>query len=530
MSVDADLRAVRKLLEAGDLQRAASTCLAALRQHPNHVPAIELYARIAERLRRFDEAQIIYQKLLQAAPRNVLAHERLGLLYLEQGDHRRAGAHAQQALTLDPKLVSPCIVLGSLALLQGKVDQGDAFFAQALEHTADVAAVQRTYANALLTAGEFERASVLLRNLIVNAPDEAHYHELLSRAADLENSEEDANLILALLGEDGDLRAEVRRSPQRSPAAWHALHKLFDVRGDHSRAFQSLESAKEIRRGAANFDLGQQVRVHAALASVFSPEFVQSHQTVGCMAEDAIFVVGMPRAGTTLLERVLATDEQVAAGGELPIVQRLLQEACAAVGAHQDDYAALARLPGELWRQLGEEYIKRARAQVPAGRYFVDKDPGNTFLLGFIRTMLPRARIIHSVRHPAATCLSIYEQNFLHGHDYAANLQSLGEYYLHYNDVIAYWKSLYPGDIIDMHYEALVSDGDRALETLRQRLQLDAVSFSLEADRNGGEIRTASVRQARQNVHTQSMDRWHNYRVQLQPLLTVLAPLLQEPG
>jgi len=225
---------------------------------------------------------------------------------------------------------------------------------------------------------------------------------------------------------------------------------------------------------------------------------------------------------------VLSSSAGIQPAGELPLVSRLSQEACARFGTNQYDLQALARVSDDAWLELGETYISRARQWVASGDHFVDKMPSNYYYLGFISTMLPRARIISMTRHPVATCLSIYEQDFATAHAYSNDLVSIGQTYLNYHRLMAYWRSLFGESIVEVAYESLVTDPHGTLGQLARQLDLDLGSdlSAIGESQRGGEIRTASRWQARQAIHGESLQRWQKLRGQLQPLLQVLEPIL----
>jgi len=163
---------------------------------------------------------------------------------------------------------------------------------------------------------------------------------------------------------------------------------------------------------------------------------------------------------------------------------------------------------------------------VPEGRHFVDKLPANFAAIGFIKTMLPQARIIHLRRHPVSTCLSIYEQDFAGAHPYSNDLQWLGQYYLLYWELMEHWRRLLGTELIELDYEALVADPEQTLERLAQTLGLDRRTGEPEPSQPAGQIITASLWQARQPVYSDSVQRWRHYEQQLSPLLETLAPIL----
>jgi len=525
MANNALLRDIQLDMERADLASASNKCLQVLRADPANVPVMEHYGEIALQRRRNEDAMLIFQKLLAVAPRNIHAHQRLAALYNDQGDVYHATGHARAALEIDHRLVEPHIILGVIAITEGRKGDGAEEFAQAHKWSSDRLEVDLAQAQALNTVGRFDEAAILLRELIALYPDAIAPYSALASIGRIIAGHEDEALLRSLLTGDGTLRQPFVDSPHDAALAHMALFKLESDAGNHSAAFTYLECAKENYRRDTEFDVAANKKQCLALHEVFSGQFVRTHQDVGWNSDEVIFVVGMPRSGSTLLERILASEENVAPGDELSTVDRLLQEVCARYGKNQHDTACLQHLPKPVWAELGKEYIRRARAQVPDGRYFVDKNLGNIFRIGFIKTMLPRAPIIHCVRHPVATCLSIFEQNFASSHPYSNDLAWLGEMYLCYREALQYWQAVYPDSIFDVAYEDIVSDAEKASAELFDRLGLKG-QRDMQKSQSSGLIRTASQWQARQAVHTGSVERWKHYREQLRPLLDKLAPIL----
>jgi hypothetical protein len=335
-------------------------------------------------------------------------------------------------------------------------------------------------------------------------------------------------LIRGLVGKDGKLRPKIDDGAASSRAAYMALFKLESALGNVDQALEYLYAAKAIRKKDFPFDPERQKRTFDGIKELYSAEFMRAREGVGSDNDEPIFVVGMPRSGTTLLERVLSSAPAVAAAGELDLVERVREEVCAHYGANQYDVDCLAKVPETVWRQMGEEYVIRARKRLGRQKHFVDKMPDNYRNLGLIKLMLPRARIINVTRHPVANCLSIFEQDFAGGHYYNNDLDTLGERYLLYVDLMEHWRTLFAGDIVDVEYESVVSDPAGTARYLNERLELDIDLGQLQTAQNEGEIRTASRWQARQEIHTGSVERWREIKDHLQPLLQVLAPILKE--
>lgn len=306
-----------------------------------------------------------------------------------------------------------------------------------------------------------------------------------------------------------------------------ALHKVESDLGNYPVAFDYLSRAMSFRREQRPYEHEKVIAAHKKIQSIFTADFFARHRdkNLGSERTDPIFIICMPRSGSTLLERVLGGSAQVSPAGELPLASRLKQELCATLGENQHDLAGLEKVPDEVWARAGDEYVRRALSRVADTPYFTDKMPGNFMGLGFIHAMLPEAKLIHLTRHPMANCFSIYETDFSTGHEYSYDLEGLGKYYVAYRQSMNYWGSIFGDKIIEVRYEDLVSDTEKTMAELGGKLGLKIDAGAIEASQQSGHILTASQWQARQPIHTRSVERWKLLEDQLQPLVQALEPV-----
>jgi tetratricopeptide (TPR) repeat protein len=526
LSAEPALARVRKLISESNYPEAARECLDFLRGQPAHVEANMLYGELAVLMQRPHDAIIIYRKLLSAAPTHPVAHDRLAYLYNQTGDIANAVKHAEVALRHDSGAIESRLALGASALLDGDKEKALAIFDEARGLVEDDLDVEKAYMDALLQVGEFDKAAQLIHELLARYPDNAPLYNSLSRTRKFREGDPDIEVIRGLVDERGAFRNKHWQESEQVPALM-ALHKVESDLGNHETAFNYLRRAMDIRRQEAPYEHQRVALAHEQQQALFNADFFSHHTArgLGSTATDPIFIICMPRSGSTLLERVLGGSPQVSAAGELPLAHRLTQELCAKFGDNQHDLAGLRKVPDEVWAQAGDEYVRRARSRIDGAPFFTDKMPGNFMLLGCIRAMLPRAKIIHLCRHPVANCLSIYETDFASGHDFSYDLEGLGNYYVAYRQSMDYWRGLFGQDIIEVRYEDLVSDTAETVATLGQRLQLDLDVGAIEASQQSGNILTASQWQARQPIHTRSVERWKLLEDQLEPLLRALAPV-----
>ncbi len=522
-----ELEAIRSASARGDHAEAARLCLALLQAEPRNVEATLEYGHLAVAMRRLGDAVLIFRKLLAFSPDNTIAHDRLAYLYRVQGDYPNAEKHARQALAVDASLVNSRLALGSIAIARGDSAAALQIFDSLRAELPDDLHIDTTYAEALLRLGEFSRARELILGLLDRYPQSILLYTLLSRCGKLAEGSDEARLIAGLAGRDGELAREFA-DPEDRIRAYMALFKLQYDLAHPSLAFRYLQRAKALRSAQIPYRPEETVELNRQLTQLFHRELPALSGEFGAETDAPVFIVAMPRSGTTLLERMLATHPELSPAGELLIVGQLVQELCAHFGQNQYDLAALGRIPPRVWREAGQEYVQRARQLVGDARYFSDKMPDNYLWLGFIRAALPNARIIHLSRHPIDNCLSIYEQDFATPQPWANDLDWLGGHYVAYRSLMAHWRSIFGGQLIEVSYEEITRDPVKACGRLG-----DALGFSLPLEnlveaRESGEILTASQWQARQPIHATSIARWQKLERELQPLIKVLGPVLPD--
>lgn len=526
MSAEPALARVRQLIEQTDYPEAARVCLDFLKGNPADIEGNLLYGELAIKMQRPHDAIIIYRKLLSAAPQHPIAHDRLAYLYNFTGDLVNAKRHAEVAIQYDEGAVESRLALGAAALLDDDKDTALKHFDDARKLVPGNLDIEKAYMDALLQVGEFDKATEMIHAMLQQRPDHAPLYNSLSRTRKFKEGDPDAQRIRDLADAQGNLKNTKWRDGQEIPA-YMALHKVESDLGNYTVAFDYLSRAMSLRRQQRQYEHDTVVAAHEKIQSVFTADFFARHaeKGLGSKQTDPIFIICMPRSGSTLLERVLGGSVQVSPAGELPLANRLKQELCAAFGDNQHDLGGLEKVPDEVWAQAGDEYVRRARSRVADTPYFTDKMPGNFMGLGFIHAMLPNAKLIHLTRHPMANCFSIYETDFSTGHDYSYDLEGLGKYYVAYRQSMDYWNSLFGDQIIEVRYEDLVSDTEGTVSELGKRLGIELDTGAIETSQQAGHILTASQWQARQPIHTRSVERWKLLEDQLQPLVRALEPV-----
>ena len=493
---------------------------------------------------RLEEARAAYQRAVALAPDHADARYNLGVVLRDQGRMAQAQAAFEAALALRPDHAESHNNLGMALAAQGRHGDAAACFRKALALKPDHARAHSNLGVALMALDRLEPAADCFRRAVALSPGYAKAHNNLGVAlqhqgrfapardafkaalrvdpayaealfnlsvlpAEAPGSPEDEAAFGRLRGQ-----SQAEREPMARGTLLFALGRALEERGDVDGAFDAWAEANALRRARLSFDIAQAERRMAAIADAFDRPALERLAGQGLASERPIFILGMPRSGTTLVEQILAAHPQVHGGGEL-----------AALGELAAEVKAPADMTGDDCRALGQAYLDRAPAGAPGRTRVTDKAIANFQYLGLARLGLPGAAIVHCRRDPRDVALSCFATRFAEGQGFTHHLAELGRYWRAYDRLMDHWRAvLPPGLMLEIPYEALVAD----LETWARRLVAhcglewdDACLRFFEADR---EVRTASFAQVRRPIYASSVGRWRRFEARLAPLLEALGP------
>ena len=430
-----------------------------------------------------DQAQAIkiYNRLIQSDPQQFPAWANLGGLYLEAGDSIRAEQTFSRALELDPESVP---VLNNLATLANQV-------------------------------GDRERALNLYRRALEQAPDDAEIWNDLAQIKRFISEDTDIEAMKALLNAN-------QLEPDGRMFLDFALGKALEDLGKYNEALHHLLEANQIKRAQSPFDLAREERFVDRIIETFDAQFFVQRIGTGISSKQPVFIIGMPRSGTTLVEQILASHSQVHGGGEL---EALAQVIASTASPFPERVAALS---GDELRQLGENYISELDQLSSGAHRITDKMPRNFYFVSLIALALPHARIIHCQRSPMDTCFSCFSLHFPYGQDFSYDLTSLGGYYRNYRRLMAHWHSVLPGRILDVEYEALVTDPETQVRRMIDHCGLEWQETCLDFHNSSRQITTASAAQVREPIHNRSVARWRRFGDALHELQSALGPYAED--
>jgi hypothetical protein len=296
-----------------------------------------------------------------------------------------------------------------------------------------------------------------------------------------------------------------------------ALGKAFEDLRDYDKSFGFILEANRLKRKSYTYSIQDDHDLFARIKKIFSPDFFAAHEGSGYQDKTPIFILGMPRSGTTLVEQILASHPLVFGAGELTILENLTNAVC--LGKATPEFPqCMLDLDRDALKKMGSGYIEKIRQYSSDALYITDKMPHNFLRLGLIRAILPLAKVVHCVRDPMDTCFSIFKKDFEGRHDYAYDMVELGRYYNLYRDLMAHWEKVLPGFIHTIRYEEIISNQQNRTKSLLDFCGLPWDEACLAFHKTERRVSTASLAQVRQPIYKDSVALWKRYEKHLEPL------------
>jgi len=534
------------LLEGGRLDEALASFDAVLAQQPAHTGAHFYRAVCCEALGRIGDAAAGYERALAGAPNLAEARRRLGRLYASVGRAEDAAAHLREAVRLRPDDAAALGYLGA-ALVAGQTgpdaeNEAEQCFRAAIRARPGEVQGHVAYADLLQRQGRFDEALAHLDQAhavdprsAVAAAERVRLHErrgdfaaagralaaaLTAHPSDpqvalafavaaphLDRTEQAAAHIERVL-EGGALPGSVRQE------LLFALGALYDRLGRHDEAFGRFLKANKLT--PTRYDPGETERLFSSLIDAYPRGGGRAR--AGGRTQLPVFIVGMPRSGTTLVEQILAAHPQVHGAGELALVRQLVSGLPARVSRGDHYPSCLDEITPALLDELAAAYLDVVQGLAPGARRVTDKMPHNFRWLGFIDQMLPGALIVHCRRDALDTCLSLYFQPISPGHPYCADLRHLGHYYRQYERLMEHWARTLDNPLLELRYEELVAEPERVARELVEFCGLDWDPACLEFHAQSRVVNTPSYDQVRRPIYSSAVERWRRYERFLGPL------------
>jgi Tfp pilus assembly protein PilF len=484
-------------------------------QAPNDSSTLHDLALAALGRSRFEEAELLLRNALAVEKANPTLYLHLGIVLIEQGRIKEASAALDKALSLHPESPEVFNLMGRAAFMRGAPNAALTHYRHAVELKPDFSDAYNGMGNALHALGRFREAVDAYSSAIALEPTNMRTYVNLADAKNF--VENDPHLLAMEALASGDC------PPEQQMYLHFSLGKAYADINDYPRAFAHLMQGNASKRAQVAYNGAATEALFEQTQAVFTSALIRKKARHGDPSHLPVFVVGMPRSGTSLIEQILASHPRVHGAGELTT----LEDVISAIRA-PDDFVPfpdfVPRLKPPCVKQIGTRYLREMRriASTDTTRV-INKMPSNFLFLGLIHMALPNARIIHAVRDPIDTCLSCFSKLFTRGHNYTYDLAELGRYYRSYQELMAHWyRVLPPGPILDVRYEEMVADLEGVARRIVAHCGLNWNERCLAFYQTDRPVRTPSAMQVRQPIYSDAVGRWRADEALLRPLLTEL--------
>ncbi|HEY6482456.1 MAG TPA: sulfotransferase [Steroidobacteraceae bacterium] len=505
------------------IPEAEALLRAHLKKFATDVAALRMLAEVAARLRRFQDAESLLERCLELAPSFTAARHNYAVVLHRQNKPAAALRELQTLLAAEPRHPGYQNLKAAVLARIGEYEQSIELYEDVLAAQPQQPRIWMSYGHALKTKGRESASIAAYEKSIGLLPSLGEAYWSLANLKTVRFTPAQIDAMSTQL-ERSELAAEDRLHLH------FAMGKALEDAGAYGESFAHYDQGNRLRHAAIRYSPEEMTEHVRRSKSLFSAQFLAARARWGEPSPDPIFIVGLPRAGSTLLEQILSSHSQVEGTMELPDIPAIAKALAASA-----EKTGTARYPERLveldpsgCRALGEQYLQRTRIQRKSGKpFFIDKMPNNFAHIPLILLALPNARIIDARRHPLGCCFSGFKQHFARGQLFTYSQEDLGRYYRDYVELMAHFDRVLPGRIHRVHYEALIEDTEAEVRRLLQYCALPFEPDCLRFYENDRSVRTASSQQVRQPLFRAGLDHWRNYAPWLGPMKTALGPVLE---
>lgn len=539
--------------QLGNLETAIQTFQKALKFQPDNTNVLLELAGLLLRQSKLGDAEILLHRILKSNPECAEAHHGLGGIYQSKKKIDTAIIYYKQALKYDGKRAVTHNQLGSLLSIKGFLKEAINHFKTAISIKPDFLEAYINLGQNYLVMGSFKKALDAFEKTLKIKPDysgaiactasvyekqgkpDKAYNIIEPWLKKMENYP-DIGLVFSSIANKLDKRDEAityinkllqQKLPDETKEALHyELGKLLDKKKQYKQAFVNFKAANELR--ANNFRPAEYTAYMDAVKRVFNWQFMQSAPKSSYQTETPIFIVGMPRSGTSLTEQILNSHAEISGAGELQEIDNYTMEISTRLDPGIGYPHSLSGVSTELLDIFAKRFENYLRTAGFNSRFVTDKMPQNYMHLGLISLMFPKTKIIHCIRNPLDTCLSIYMQSFNESHEYANSLNNIAYYYMEYKRLMEHWNNMPNISIHNVDYEQLVLEPENTVRKLLDFIEVDWDPNCLKFYESKRHIPTASYDQVRNKLYTSSINRWKNYEDNLGQLINTLSPHISD--
>ena len=517
----AKLEQASRLFASGKFREAEKLAQELVLENPRDVNAALLLARVAMDASCYEDAEKLLRRIIDIAPRFIIAWHELAAALKEQHRVDEAVELLEHAVGLDEENAESHYRYAAALATAGETEKSVAFYRKSIALDPNQVGAFVGLGHVLKTLGEYEQGIEAYRGAIELRPNFGEIYFSLSNLKTYHFSDSDINDMVERIEQKGLSReSEVHFA--------FTLGKAFEDRKDYDAAFQYYHRGNSKHRETIAYDPVQTSITHGKIRDTFSKSFLEElrHQKSGVVEGDPIFILGLPRSGSTLLEQILASHSQVDGTSELPDLARISSSITNKQKGRQYPDGIRDMSLAEV-TALGRDYMDRTRRHRDGARFFTDKMPNNFAHIGLIRAIMPNAKIIDARRHPLDSCVGCYKQHFARGQTFTYDLFELAEFYLEYDQMMTHWNSVAPGSVLRVQYEDVVSDLDIQVRRILDFCGLSFEEGCVNFHETKRAVRTASSEQVRQPIYSGSIGTWRRFEAHISVLKEGLEPLFE---
>jgi len=520
-SVDPELVRMLKLFKAGKFGQAEQRCRTFLHQNPANVIAIRLLADVGMRVGVYADAEKLLERCLELAPDFSLARLNYAQVLEKREKLDLALVQVEQLLEAEPEKFTLLVLRAAILVKMGDFERALPCYEYLLSNFPPRAKVTMVYGHVLKTIGQQQEAIEAYRQSISLEPSFGDAWWSLANLKTFRFDDDDIETMRVEIGKSTCTREDFLN-------LCFALGKALEDNKQYDESFHYYQLANNIKIKASGYEADDTEQSVQRLKAVCDRELFAAAEGQGDQSPDPIFIVGLPRSGSTLLEQILASHSQVDGTKELAFILAIVRR----LGGKKKKSEVsrypeiLTELSSSQLHELGQEYIDRSRIQRGTAPFFIDKMPNNSLHVGLIHLILPNAKIIDARRYPMAACFSCYTQHFARGQSFTYGLSNIGRYYRDYVELMDHWDRVLPGKVLRVQYEDVVADTEAQVRRMLDHCGLPFEAECLQFHQTERPVRTASSEQVRQPIYSGALEHWRNYDTHLDELKQSLGPVL----
>lgn len=510
-----------ELEKTGKPQEAEQIYRDILKNDPENVDALRLLAGLATSRNQHRDAEILLKRALELKPDFGRAMADLVNNLVEQEKHEEALESGKRLTRIGADNPDSWLLQGNALAAAGRHDEAIAAYRHSLSLSPEHTGALSGLAHNLKTIGRQEEAIAAYRQCIATNPFFTEAWWSLANLKTFRFGDDDVRSMEELL--------EHPHIPDESVAHLsNALGLEYERRQDYDTAFGHFEKCNAARRATEYYDAVETEFLVDRTIDVFDEAFLSRKTGFTDAPVTPIFIVGLPRSGSTLLEQILASHSEVEGTHELSDLARIVKEIPEQLKARKHFPEAVTDADPAYFADIGRAYLERTEKYRSGSRLFIDKNPNNFMHVGLMQLALPDAVFINARRHPLDSCLGSFKQLFAKGQSFSYDLVDIGEYYLQYERLMAHWDKVLPGKVLDVRYEDVVADLETEVRRMLEHCGLGFEEQCLRYHETARAVKTASSEQVRQPIYRSSVNLWRNYAKHLDPLIEILGPVLAE--